>query len=133
MRIIIPDGASSRTGPNFCEFDGCKETTREGKPYCSNHVELNLYASEVVAHLERRAQEDGRARRQVRGINTGGVTATELLQNIADHGPRTKERLCRELNIDRAALDGYVEALRVKGLVTVGLTKRGSETVDLTK
>lgn len=132
MKVVIPNGTPSRTGSRSCEAADCVHTTREGKPFCSDHVDHNPYAKQVIAEIDLRETDDEKAKKKSkRGVNTDGVTATELLQNVADHGPRTKERLCRELNIEMKVLDGYVDALRKDGKITLGRTRRGSEVVHL--
>lgn len=131
MKVVIPGSHASRLGPRHCEHPGCIMTTREGKPFCSDHVDHNPYAKLVLGELDRREDDDERAKKKRRGVNVGSVTAVELLQNVADHGPRTKERLCRELNIAMPVLDGYVDALRKEGKITLGRTSRGSEVVSL--
>jgi predicted transcriptional regulator len=131
MRIVIPEGTSTRLGPRYCEHKGCVSHTRESKPFCTDHNDLNPHARRVIEELQRREVDDERAQKGRRGINVDGVTAVEILQNVAEHGPRTKERLCRELNLDVPVLDGYVEALRRAGKIRLTLSRRGSEVVTL--
>jgi hypothetical protein len=123
-----------RLSPRHCEAPGCIQATREGKAYCSDHVEMHPYVQDLIARLEQREAEDERvAKRGPRAVNLQGITSQEILQHLAFHGPRTEERLCRELNLDVKTLQGYVQALRRKKLVTLGHTKRGSTVVKLTK
>lgn len=131
MRVIIPEGSSSRLGPRHCEAPGCPHTTREGKPFCTDHVEMNPHAKKVVVGLTQQEKDDERAARSRRKVNTNGITATSVLQNVSYYGPRTKERLCRELNVDMDVLDGYVQALLKEGKISLGQTRRGSEVVSL--
>jgi predicted transcriptional regulator len=123
-----------RLSPRHCEATGCSHATREGKAYCSDHVEMHPYVQDLITRLEQREEEDERVnKRGPRAVNLQGITTQEILQHLAFHGPRTEERLCRELNLDVKTLQGYVQALRRKKLVTLGHTKRGSTVVKLTK
>ncbi len=122
-----------RISPRRCELAGCGLATREGKAYCSAHVEHHPYVQGLLEQLaSREAEDDLVARRGPRAANVAGITAQEILQHIAFHGARTEERLCRELNLDHKTLTGYVEALRRARLVKLGRTKRGSTLVRLT-
>lgn len=123
-----------RLSPRHCEAAGCVHATREGKAYCSDHVEMHPYVQDLIARLDQRESEDERVqKRGPRAVNLQGITTQEILQHLAFHGPRTEERLCRELNLEVKTLQGYVQALRRKKLVTLGHTKRGSTVVKLTK
>jgi hypothetical protein len=125
-----------RSQTRICELPGCKLTTRESKPFCPDHVGENTHAGKVLAEIARREAEDemvlkGEAHPSV--YNLRGITARSILQQLAEHGTRTKERLCRELGLERKVLDGYSDALMAKGAVVIGRTSRGSETLSLAK
>lgn len=124
--------AGPRPTPRHCEVSGCGKSTREGKAFCTDHVELHPYVRALLEQLEQRAAEDDAVRaRGARAANLDGITAQEILQHLAVHGPRTEERLCRELNLEAKTLKGYVLALRREKRVRLGHTKRGSATVKL--
>jgi predicted transcriptional regulator len=95
---------------------------------------MHPYVQDLIMRLEEREAEDERVnRRGPRAVNLQGITTQEILQHLAFHGPRTEERLCRELNLEVKTLQGYVQAMRRKKLVTLGHTKRGSTVVKLAK
>lgn len=137
MKVVIPERInSSLSNTRTCSEDDCKSATREGKPYCPEHVELNPHSRIVVAEIARRQAEDERIRlgkTEPGDVNLSGITAKEILQNLDDHGPRTIQRLCRELSIGAPVLNGYVEALGDRGLIVIGRTSRGSVMVSLRK
>lgn len=117
-----------------CGFTGCSHGTREGKPFCPEHVELNEHAKKVLAHISARELEDAKvvdAKTKIKDYNVRGITARSIVQHLAEHGTRTKERLCRELGLERPVLDAYSEALIKRGLIHLGKTGRGSETLAL--
>jgi predicted transcriptional regulator len=136
MRIIerILDQPSSMVNNRICEAEGCLDSTRDGKPYCPDHVEMNPHAKRVAQEIARRKKEDDQVREgelSVSEFNIHGITARSILQHLREHGTRTKERLCRELNLEREVLDGYAQALIMKGLIHPGRTNRGSVTLSL--
>jgi len=136
MRIVnTHEGSgSSASGTTTCASQSCTAVTREGKPFCPVHVEDNPHAEWVVKQISDRAEEDAvvaRGDTPVSGYNIKGLTSQAILQQLSEYGTRTKPRLCRELTLDRAVLDGYVEALLNRGLVVEGMTNRGTETLAL--
>jgi hypothetical protein len=123
-----------RIAPRHCEHIGCDQATREGKAYCSDHVEQHPYVQELLSRLaERDRQDDDVARRGSKAADLEAITAQEILAHLAFHGPRTEERLCRELNVGDKTLVGYVQALKRAKLVTLAQTKRGSTLVKPSK
>lgn len=123
-----------RSQTRKCEVPECDQSTREGKPYCSEHVGKNSYAAKVLADIARRDAEDTfvlNPRTKVKDYPIDGVTARAIVQNVRENGTRTKERLCRELNIEKKLLDAYSKALIRSGVLRLGRTGRGSETLSL--
>lgn len=95
---------------------------------------MNTYASKVLRLIEQRDEDDAfvlRKGTRPKDYNINGVTAQSILQQLRDKGTRTRERLCRELHLDRPVLDAYAEALIAAGLVLPGCTGRGCETLAL--
>lgn len=115
-----------------CDVRGCVQTTREGKPYCPDHVEQHPYVQNILSILaEREAEEEKVRQRGARAVDPQGLTARELVLHLSLHGARTVERLSRELQLDSKVLDGYVGALVRRGVVALGRTNRGSTVVRL--
>ena len=122
--------AKTKTESRTCDHPGCVERTRDGKPFCLDHVEDHPYVRGLLAQIaEREAQDDLVSRKGPRAVELDGVTVQEILQHLELHGARTKERLVREVNLPAAVLHGYVRALVKRGLVKLGKTKRGSTVV----
>lgn len=55
----------------------------------------------------------------------------EILIHITNHGPKTVERLSRDLMIDVAIIKKLVRTMKRKGIIKTGRTKRGSVIVRL--
>lgn len=117
-----------------CGDSGCNEATREGKPFCSKHVTRNDYATHVLQEIADREAEDAavlKPRTPLSAYNLRGITAQSIIQSLREHGPRTKARLCRELNVERALVDAYARALIRAKIIRLGHTSRGNEVLEL--
>lgn len=131
MRVATAHTGSGARGEAVrCDVPGCSSSTREGKPYCSEHVDYNPYVSRLLDQIAERDKED-EAARSGKTLNVRGITAQSIIQHLAEHGPRTRERLCKELQIDMDVLDGYTRAMVRKKMVRRGRTRRGSVTLEL--
>lgn len=122
----------ARGQTRHCEAEGCRAATREGKPFCSEHVERHPYVQQVLAQLERRETEEARVFDQgARAVDPAGITSQEILQFLRVHGPRTVPRLARELNLEVKTITGYVRALERRKVVETDTTRRGALIVRL--
>ena len=117
--------SSYATPPRACTI--CKATTREGKPYCPDHVADNPYVQSVLENMARLAAEDAEVLKcGVGAVDTGGPRARELVNYLRVHGPRTVRRLSLELQLDKSVVNDFVRALANDGQLVVGYSKRGS-------
>ena len=131
-KTIEPHFSSTSTTTRSCIAKGCDDTTREGKPYCPEHVDLNEYVVNILGILAERKAEQNRVR--VEGpsaVNPKGLTSKELILHLSQHGSRTVERLSREFQLDTPVMHYYVNALLAQGKVVLGRTTRGSTVVRL--
>jgi hypothetical protein len=123
-----PSANQTRT----CATKGCPETTREGKIYCTNHVEKHPYVKHLLDRMADRDKEDHNVKmRGPKAVNMEGITVAEIMLHLRQNGPRTEERLQRELQIDKSIIHNYVVALNQRGLVKFDVTSRYSLTVEL--
>ena len=120
-------------GTKSCAWNGCGKTTREGKPFCSDHVEQHGYVQEILEILAEKEAEEERVRQHGSdAVDPEGLNARELLLHLDQHGSRTIERLAREFQLESNVISGYVEALASRGRVVTGRTTRGSVVVQPT-
>ena len=116
-----------------CKITGCQNSTREGKPFCPDHVERHDYVQGILEILARREAEEDRVRRKgASAVDPQGLTAQELILHLSQHGSRTVERLSREFQLESEVMRDYIDALLERGLVQIGRTARGSPIVRLT-
>ena len=122
-----PAGYVSRV--RTCSASGCESSTREGKPYCPDHVELHPYVAGVIATRKDREKELKDLAKN-RMIREDSPLFNEVLIHITNYGTKTVERLSRDLMIDVVILKKLVRTLKRKGIINIGRTKRGSTTVS---
>ncbi|MGE0707640.1 MAG: hypothetical protein AB7N76_08235 [Planctomycetota bacterium] len=129
QRAIEHPYASPQVGTRPCNV--CGQTTREGKPFCSEHVEQHGYVREILTILANKEAEEERVRLEgPQAVDPAGLTAQELLLHLRLNGSRTIERLSRELQLGPAVVSRYVDALVEHGEVSTGRTTRGSVVVQ---
>ena len=116
----------------ICAYEGCGHKTRKSKPYCSNHVESHTYVDDLLQRMQDRVDEDAAVLREGSKVaNIHGITCMEIILQLRLNGPRTLDRLERELQINRSIIYKYTVALKREGLVAFGRTHRGNTTVSL--
>ena len=131
-RTIEPIFTNPSAGTRACERSGCSKTTREGKPFCPDHVEQHPYVQTILGGLAEREAETQRVRTKgPSAVDPAGLTAQELVLHLSLHGSRTVERLSREFQLESQVINDYVHALRDEGKVVLGRTTRGSTVVRL--
>lgn len=131
-RTVAPPARPHLPSTRFCQHSTCEEMTREGKPYCPEHVDDHPYVRDLLAALAARQAEEERVR--TRGsveVDLDGITAREVVLHLSLHGARTIERISRELQIDSDVVAGYVDALNERDLIDMSHTNRGSTVVKL--
>lgn len=124
-KFLVP--TRKRKKPRHCERADCSEATREGKPYCSDHVGELPYVQAVQARIAAREQEhDAVARRGARAVDPYGPTARDILLSLWINEERTVARLARELNLDFQMVQHYVKRLARAKLIELIPARRGA-------
>jgi len=104
-------------------------STREGKPYCPEHIELHPYVGEVLDQLAAIDAEEHRIKRLgIAGVDLQGVLAKEaMIKLVCDYGGSgTVERISGELRRHPLVVSLIFVRLAKCGVVTIRRTKRGS-------
>lgn len=113
----------------------CNRKTKDGKEQCTDHVINAPYAKSIKARLaEMEAIDELAAKggKHLKKIDIGTNEAVrEIFATLRTLGPRTLERLCKDLNKDAKTVRGYVDLLKRKKLVKEGKTKRGAALISL--
>jgi len=126
FRRLSSAGGGKVANPN-CAESSCKKTTREGKPYCSDHVELGNYVKKVLREL---ALRDSESRQLEAGalINPKGHLIRETLLMLKQ-GSYTEAKLARLMDISHKAASELIKQIYDRGLARIGHTDRGALTI----
>lgn len=131
VRLMNLPDPNKRRDPMHCII--CQAATKDGKTHCSEHIEHRPYVKSLLEKLAERDAENELVRQKGKkaGVAVNSITAKEILMELFIKGPRTEERLCRELNLELGVLQGYIQFFKAKGKVSLGHTNRGSTMVTL--
>ena len=124
-KIVTMWARQGRRRTTHCEAPDCKRATREGKPFCTEHVASSNYVRNLLASMAAREAEEA----SVRGAEAAdpfGPSAREILITLWVNGERTVARLARELNIEFPVVQEFVQALVKAELITLRPTRRGA-------
>ena len=128
MNLDYGSGNRDRRGPRYCEFPDCGQHTREGKAFCSEHVEHHPYAKWIAEQIQVREREIERGKKSgTRGISPKSGITRDLLGYVVESGCCTLDRLRRERmhDTDVKIVERYVRRMAKKGLVKLSKTTRG--------
>lgn len=128
LRPLLPSPGSHK-GTRDCEAVECSKSTREGKPYCSNHIESAPYIVKILAKLEAR-----RAEIKLLEETTSRLPRTSFLWREALLLLRTKDftikSFSRRLDITHKAAARLIDLLEAEGRARSTKTSRGGRTVS---
>ena len=123
---------TGRKKPTHCEAEDCVQATREGKPFCSDHVERLSYVEQVQARIAAREHELAAVKKRGgRAVDLEGIIARDVLCSLWINGERSVARLSRELNVDFEVLKHYVARLKKAKQLTQTSPRRGAGKVTL--
>jgi hypothetical protein len=129
-RSLAEYSRDART-PHHCNEPGCGKSTREGKPFCSDHYDRHPYAQALIADLKANAAQVERVKKKPRAAGADDLIACEIVTQLRVHGDRTVPRLARDLREDTDVIEAYVKALKRQKRVSFGRTARGTRVVRL--
>jgi len=108
-----------------CGKRGCRNSTREDKPFCPTHVLEHPYVQQIALAIK--AREDEIARIELGGTpDLTSSIVSETLVLLHETGGATVERLARERGISHHVSMSIIEAMNTAGMVTLRKTKRGA-------
>ena len=128
-------GPHARPDPNValkCETEGCNRSTREGKPFCVDHVQASPYVQRLLDTLAKHERELERVKRLgTRGVRLDGLMTQEIVHQLRTYGDRTVERLARDLAVDHTLIRAYATRMTRAGMTRQGQTVRGHACLTL--
>jgi hypothetical protein len=115
-----------------CQHPGCTNSTRERKPFCTEHVSDHPYVLELMGQIQEVEKELARvARRGTRAVEIEGIPAQEIMRELRTFGHRTVERLARDLRLEPEVVASYGRALNRAGRVSLAVNSRGVTMLSL--
>ena len=128
IRAILPEGGSHK-GTSSCQNRSCKKSTREGKPFCSGHVEDAPYVRAILDILKNSAKEAATLRKGKGRINKQGYFYRETLLLLRSRD-FTAKGLSRRLDLSHKAAERLIWLMAKDKLVKAGETSRGEKTIS---
>lgn len=87
---------------------------------------MQPYVENLLSQLAEQEKEHERVlSKGTRAANLKGLTVKELKMHLQLFGPRTVNRLARELNLDSNVIAVYVRKMERAKIVTTTVTRRG--------
>ena len=128
-RLFAPKSNNSKVANPKCGDKSCGRSTREGKPYCSDHVEQSPYVAKLIKELSLRDAEADK-------LQIGGkieqdshlVRETMLLLSQCSY---TAAKLSRVMDIPQIAAENLIALLHDFGLAIMTKTDRGAIVIRL--
>jgi hypothetical protein len=128
LRQILPEGGQHK-GTSPCKAETCKKSTREGKPFCSAHIESAPYVRKILDILAGRALEEEVLEKQRGRIPADGFFYRETLLLLRSKD-FTAKGLSRRLDISHHAAERLIAMMDVDKLAKRGATSRGDMTIS---
>lgn len=128
FRSIIPD-AGQHKGTSPCQEKGCLRSTREGKPFCSDHIESAPYVQRILGILAARDEEERILELRRGRINKDGFFYRETLLLLRSKD-FTAKGLARRLDLSHHATRRLIRMIAKDGLAIEGETGRGDVTIS---
>ena len=117
-------GPTGRVANPKCRADDCSKATREGKPYCSEHVEHSPYVRRIIEELALRDQEADDLSAGKTISRDGHLVRETLL--MLEQGSYTSAKLSRLMDISHSSTETLIRVMDEMGLAVMSKTDRGA-------
>jgi hypothetical protein len=126
FRTVLPTPGTHK-GTSSCQAKRCPKSTREGKPFCSTHIEQSPYINHVMGELKKRESEiELLKKRRTLPKNAHLIRETLLLLRM---NPYTAKGLARRLDISHDAADALINQICFRKLAVKKKTPRGEKRI----
>ncbi len=113
----------------------CARATREGKPFCPEHVEQTPYAKWIQAQLGTLAEEEAAVLKtsNITSVSEDSLMLQEIVKTLHYRGSRTIRRLAKDIGTTTTVIDVFARYLAARNLAEVRRTaKRDDYIITLT-
>lgn len=124
---VLPGGYTESTE---CSAPGCGKVTRDGKPYCSNHVLMMDYARRLAMSVGQREWEITQGEKGNLPPQDG-VLIADAICLLEQHGRLTIESLSRRLGVSKKVVRLVVSVLTSMGRIGHVFVSRSEGAVQL--
>ena len=109
----------------------CGLRTREGKLFCSEHVEEHDYVRNLMQRIENKEKEIEKVRKKGKSaITPDSENLKEIKSHLEINGSRTIRKLQRELQMTESTIEGFVDYLVDEEDYTRSVTSRGDAVIN---
>ena len=115
-----PPLRASRT----CGADSCELGTKDGKPYCSDHVLMNSYAQRVLTGLANRQDEVDNLHRTKYQLPEQSILSDEVIQLLRQLGGLSLDGSAKQLHISREKMGRLAAIMKRRKIITLFKNKR---------
>jgi predicted transcriptional regulator len=123
-----------RGQPRYCEIKECGKVTREGKPFCTEHVEKHIYVKDLLQRINEKCTEEERAfTKGAKVINIDSATSKDIILHLKTHGPLTVERMSRKTQLPYETINAYAKAFKERGILETSKNSRNYTILKLVK
>lgn len=112
-----------------CAVKGCPIQTREGKDYCSDHVERCDYVKSILDARKQHLLETRRINKNPGALTIDTEIVRDAINFLTYDGPLSLEKLASLLSASNTLVEKIVMLLARQRMVTVKKTKRGSRLI----
>jgi len=138
IKALIRPGETHRkpgSGVKYCVKDTkkgvCGERTREGKEFCSDHLENLPYVKCLLKRIQDKNDEVTKVRKKgKKAVKAGSETLREIKNHLEFRGPRTTKCLQREMQLTESTIEGFVDYLEDEGVIRRTKTSRGDVVIN---
>jgi len=110
----------------------CGKPTREGKPFCPEHIEAGPYVKRLEDKIRAMEEEELKASESKRlKISEDSELLKDIITELRMRGPQSTAKLARTFNVTTKLLNKYVEFMLKKKIVITDKTRRGATIIRL--
>jgi len=136
-----PTRSGRRSPPARCEHPkddaACNAATREGKPFCPDHVKDHKYVKHLLRLIASKEDEIERIDKAatleiaVSLVTPNGIVVSDFMRCLREHGWITRPRLRRETQYSPRVVDAVSNAVIRMRLVEETRSQRGDPALQL--
>ena len=122
-KISLWAASHGRSENPRCSAEDCNKTTREGKPYCSEHIMLSPYVAQILEELKIKDEEEKKLSNGEEISQEGHLIRETLL--LLEQASYTSAKLSRLVDISHTAAEALIMQMHRLGLARISRGEHG--------